>query len=98
MEPLSKEWVPLFLDFAAAAKGPGSASAAEGGAVAALMQAHASAVEGSSVLSRVGARSYRARLQDWLTFVSGIKGARGLHRWGFAAEQALVHEAGSRKG
>lgn len=33
-----------------------------------------------SLLSRVGTRNYNAQLLEWLNFLSGVKGARGLHR------------------
>ncbi|GIL61502.1 hypothetical protein Vafri_15933, partial [Volvox africanus] len=34
-----------------------------------------------SVLSRIGGKTWRAGLLDWLKLLAGLRGVRGLHRW-----------------
>jgi len=54
-------------------------ASAQGGVV----QEEAEEEEGGavSVLSRVGTRNYHTQLLEWFTFLAGVKGARGLHRY-----------------
>ena len=106
MERLSKEWVPLFLDYVASKTAgadddweadPDPGAGAETQPEQQQQQQHdpaeaAAAVAcdaltipvkagGVGVLSRVGGKAWRAQLVEWLNLLSGMKGARGLHRW-----------------
>ncbi|KAL0035339.1 hypothetical protein WJX77_001780 [Trebouxia sp. C0004] len=92
LEPKSRDWVPLFIAFATARVTPAQLQGSmpfETVAEPESTQAAKSKIIGSPIKRQqrqgrdgihVGAKAWRNQLKEWLGFVGGIKGAKGVFR------------------
>jgi hypothetical protein len=90
VESKARDWVPLFLAFAAASPSPNmeEREASNGGGGGEEEEEEEEEGDGGSAAAAPGSssgevtgRAWRGALRDWLGMLGGLRGARGMYRW-----------------